>query len=203
MVWSPFSYITLHDGPLHLVFNLIGLHFIARYVEQDLGSSGFIWLCLSSSLIGGLLWLTFNMVGQLIGVSAIVMSCLSFFCLTRPNQPISFLLFFVLPIRLKPKVILWGILGLELYGFLFSELPSNGSIAHSAHLGGMLAGALMFWLRRNGRELPTFKIKFGSNDSIGTKIKKRNSRFSQANFRVDTSNYSSLQFEVDRILDKN
>ena len=35
-----------------------------------------------------------------------------------------------------------GVLGLELYGFLFGELQNSSSIAHSAHLGGMVVGLL-------------------------------------------------------------
>ena len=35
-----------------------------------------------------------------------------------------------------------GILGLEVYGFVFGELQNSSSIAHSAHLGGMMIGLL-------------------------------------------------------------
>ena len=77
-----------------------------------------------------------------LGASAFVMSCLTYLCLQKPNDPITFLLFFILPVKLKPKFLLMGILGLEVYGFVFGELQNSSSIAHSAHLGGMMIGLL-------------------------------------------------------------
>jgi membrane associated rhomboid family serine protease len=163
-LWIPFSYTLLHDGPIHLIMNLIGLFFIGRAVENDIGKSNFIWLVSISSLVGSLLWLIFNNSGQvLIGASAVVMSCLACFCLRNPNQEITLLLFFVLPCRLKPKWIIIGTLAIELYGFIFSELHGASGIAHSAHLGGMLSGAFVYLFIRSGRYFPSYVFKFSSN----------------------------------------
>ena len=35
-LWIPFSYTLLHDGPIHLIMNLIGIFFIGRAVENDI-----------------------------------------------------------------------------------------------------------------------------------------------------------------------
>jgi hypothetical protein len=180
--------------------NLIGIFFIGRAVENDIGKSNFFWLVGISSLLGALFWLLFNSNGQvLIGSSAVVMSCLACFCLRNPNQEITLLLFFVLPCRLKPKWIIIGTLGIEIYGFIFSELQGVGGIAHSAHLGGILSGAIVYLFLRSGRYFPSYVFKVSSN--FNNKAFKSN-KLKKSNFKVNLSSSMDMQAEVDRILDK-
>ena len=54
------------------------------------------------------------------------------------------LLFFICPIQLQARWILIGILAFDVFNGLVYELNDLTSIAHSAHLGGILAGWLMF-----------------------------------------------------------
>ena len=202
-LWIPFSYTLLHDGPIHLIMNLIGLFFIGRAVENDIGKSNFIWLVSISSLVGSLLWLIFNNSGQvLIGASAVVMSCLACFCLRNPNQEITLLLFFVLPCRLKPKWIIIGTLAIELYGFIFSELHGASGIAHSAHLGGMLSGAFVYLFIRSGRYFPSYVFKFSSNFKKKVFKPSKANKIKESKFKVNFSSSVDMQVEVDRILDK-
>ena len=196
-LWAFISYSTLHEGPLHLVFNLLGIHFIGRAVNRDLKSSDFIWLSVISAKLGGIFWLLLNSgSSSLIGASAVVSAYLTYFCLQRPNEPISFLLFFVLPLSLKPKVILYGVMGLEIYGLLFSELSHSGGIAHSAHLGGITAGFAYFMLLRHKFSLTT--VKFRTRASFNFKKNKNH----KPDFQVNMSTDEHIHEEVDRILDK-
>ena len=99
--------------------------------------------------------------GRLFGGS--IGSCsrsLSYFCLRKPDQPITFLLFFVLPVTLRPKIILLAVLGYEVYYFISSELIHSqiSNVAHSAHLGGMLAGAFCFYKVKRGNGFPSFRF---------------------------------------------
>jgi membrane associated rhomboid family serine protease len=196
-LWTLISYSLLHEGPLHLVFNLLGIYFIGRSVNRDVKPSDFIWLSLLSVMLGGIFWLCVNSGSlRLIGASAIVSGYLSYFCLQRPNAPISFLLFFVLPLKLKPKVILYGVIGLEIYGLIFSELSRTGGIAHSAHLGGVTAGFLFYILQKNNFSLPVFKFSTGSKFNV-----KKSSPFAP-DFQVNMSTDEHIYEEVNRILDK-
>lgn len=196
-IWILFTYGFLHDGPLHLLFNLLGIHFIGRNVEDLLSASEFKYLCVSSLILGGIFWLTFNQSStNLVGFSACVVAMLTLFCLQYPSKPISLLLFFVLPVRLKPKFILWGTLSIELYGFIFSELKGETSIAHSAHLGGALAGLICFLIITNKIPSPLrFKFKI-SKRKLNQNVANHNS-----NYSVNFSN-QDLQRKVDAILDK-
>lgn len=201
LLWTPFTYSFFHDGPFHLIFNLLGLYFIGRTVESDIGKTNFIYLLFIGSALGAFFWLTFNNSGQfLLGSSSMVMACLSIYCLKQPDNPITLLLFFVLPCKIKPRWILIGVLSIEVYGLLFNEISSSSDIAHSAHLGGLLAGALVFYFLRLGKNFPYFvfdikKSKFPISKS-GTPV------VDNSDFKINFSSASVLQKEVDRILDK-
>ncbi len=100
-----------------------------------------------------------------------------------------------------------GVLGLELFGFLFWELRgSAGGATYSSHLGGMLAGAFVYWFILSGRVFPSFVFttkkpkasSFGKKPSFFfTKTKA-----AKPSYSVDLSDHQVLQAEVDRILDK-
>lgn len=197
-VWTVVSYSFLHEGPLHLIFNILGIHFISRNVEQYLSTESYIVFSVLTVICGSILWLFFSSgVSYLIGSSAFVMGSLSFFCLKRPDTPITFLLFFVLPVTLKPKYLLIGVLGIELYGFLFSEINNISSIAHSAHLGGMIAGALMTTNFTNYIKFPTFTFKQNSKKS-----EKFHYSEYEPSYTINFNNSREIEIEVDKILDK-
>ena len=195
-VWTLLTYSFLHEGALHLLFNILGIHFISRNVEYSLTRESFIMLFLLSIFLGSVLWLSFNINGGfLIGTSAFVMGSLTRFCLMRPDNPITFLLFFVLPISLKPKHLLIGVIGLEFYGFIFSELQNISNIAHSAHLGGMLAGFILSTSLGKSLILPRFSFK-------SSKVKSAKSKTTVTDYSIDSEVTTDLENQVDKILDK-
>ena len=182
--------------------NLLGLHFISRSVEERIGPNKFrlfIAVCLIS---GSLTWLLFNFNtnSHLIGFSAVILGSLCFFCLDRPNQPITFLLFFVLPVTIKPKWLLFGVIGLEIYGLLNAELSGLGGIAHSAHFGGICAGFIYYMFVTKNISMPikfTFLPASSQNHNKSTKSLNR-----KTNYKVNFGMSSSIKNETDRILDK-
>ena len=195
-IWTLFTYSFLHEGALHLLFNILGIHFISRNLEYSLTRESFIMLFLFSIFLGSISWLSFNINGGfLIGTSAFVMASLTRFCLMRPDNPITFLLFFVLPISLKPKHLLFGVMGLELYGFIFSELQNISNIAHSAHLGGMLAGFILSTSLGKSLNLPRFSFK-------SSKVKSAKSKTTVTDYSIDSEVTTDLENQVDKILDK-
>lgn len=200
-LWMPLTYSFLHDGPFHLIMNLLGLYFVGKGVETEIGKTNFWYLSMIGSIFGCLFWFIFNSNGSfLVGSSAIVMSCLSYFCLRNPTTPITLLLFFILPCRIKPKWILIGILLLEIYGFIFNELNNSGGIAHSAHLGGLTGGAFAFMFLQSGRSFPTLIFKSKKVSSVDNHY--HPSQVKKSSYKINLSQSTSIQEEVDRILDK-
>lgn len=205
-VWTVFSYGFLHDthSLLHIFGNLLGLFFVGRFVEPALGKRSFLFLYFGGMLIGGLLYLTLHINGNIpvVGASAAVLAVVAFFCLLRPEQPITLLLFFVLPVTVKPKWLFWGLLVFSAGGVLFYELPGQSHVAHSAHLGGILAAVLFFHYVYNRR--PGSVDSSGSGISIELPEWVRRQKQSRKSFgyRVNRKSRDEVQKEVDRILDK-
>lgn len=201
-LWTIVSYGFFHDGPIHLIMNLLGLHFIGRPIEERLGSLHFKIFILVCLFAGVSFWgaCNFTSTTSLIGFSAAILGCLCFFCLERPNSPITLLLFFVLPITIKPKWLLTAVVFLEIYGFLYSEYQGFGGIAHSAHIGGLLCGCL-YYLQYNEKFKIPIKVTFRGKDNRSSTLRKNNSSV-RTNFKVNFGIPSSIKDETDRILDK-
>jgi len=148
-VWTLLSYVLLHDGPIHLLLNCLGLFFIGREIAPLLGTARFFQFYFITALVGALAWFGVHAFtgGTVIGASACVAAMFIFFACVYPEREVTFLVFFVLPVTVRPKILAWCLLAFDAVGFLFSELPGAifaSGIAHSAHLGGMLAGWLYY-----------------------------------------------------------
>ncbi|WPJ98188.1 rhomboid family intramembrane serine protease [Coraliomargarita algicola] len=205
-VWTLLSYGFMHStaGFFHIFGNMLGLFFIGRIVEPVIGRERFLGLYLAGTLLGGCvyLFLHFNEYGSVVGASAAVMAILTLFCLIYPERPITLLIFFIIPVTVKPKWVFWGSLAVSIGGILFYELPNHSHVAHSAHLGGMLAGILYF------RYIHNRSNSFFSPKNTRTTVeqpawfKRRKKTEAHISYKVNRSNRDELQKEVDRILDK-
>jgi len=146
-VWQLFSFQFLHANPMHLIFNLLTLWFFGRAVEERLGLPSFLKLYFISGAAGGLLQAGLGLLARdyfghtTYGASAGICGLISAFALIEPHAEIR--VWCVLP--LKAKHLLWIGGGIALF---FTLVPSDGGVAHAAHLGGYLAGiAYMRWDR--------------------------------------------------------
>lgn len=201
--WTPITYAFLHGNLFHILINSLVIFFIGRIIESIYGSKTFLIVYFLGVIIGGLAWLLFNLSSStvLVGASAGGFALLTFFCLSQPNQMVTLLLFFIIPVNMKPKWILWGLLGIEGFMFLAYELNPKVSteIASSAHLGGMLGGLMAFQIltREKLFSLPK-KISIEKPRWTGKIIHKSPKR----SFKVNITDRETLRKEVDVILDK-
>lgn len=208
-VWTLLSYSFLHSYPglLHILTNMLGLYFIGRVIEPILGSRPFLTLYLASGIAGALLYFSFHFDPSgpgsfLVGASAAVSGILAFFCLIKPEERITLLLFFVLPISIKPKWLLRAYAAISLFLLFTEELYGSGSLAHSAHLGGLLAGFLyyQFFYRDSPRLFGSFQEP---SIELPKWFKKQKKQGANARYSVNYSDSNAqLKMEVNRILDK-
>lgn len=209
-VWTILSYGFLHgtQGFLHILGNMLGLFFVGRMIEPVLGRERFLLLYIGSMLVGGLVYLGVHLgdAQLVVGASAAVFGIVTFFCLLRPEQPITLLLFFVLPLTIKPKWLFRISLAISVAGMLFYEFPGNSYIAHSAHLGGIIAGVLYFRFVHQTVGGGFFRRATALKPSVELpdwfKRKNRQAAVRKASYKVNRTNRDALQQEVDRILDK-
>ena len=126
-VWTLITYTLLHANILHILFNALGLFLLGRELLPLLGARRFLAVFVSAAA-GAVLWLAtgyFTGGGTLIGASGSVMALFILFACFYPEREITFLLFFVQPVTVKPKYLAWILVGIDLLGFLFSELVSH------------------------------------------------------------------------------
>jgi membrane associated rhomboid family serine protease len=165
--WRLYQLITfqfLHGGFFHLLGNMIGLFFFGRAMEGMLGSRGMLKLYLASGTIGGLFQMAlgfsfpsvFNV--PVVGASAGVFGLIAAFATHAPDDPITILLFFVIPVTFPAKVLLLVLGPLAFLGVIgpFIHVGFEPGVAHAAHLGGMLTG--IAWIRMVMSPTPPFQF---------------------------------------------
>ncbi len=195
--WGLVSYVFAHDpgNPLHLILNLLIVFMAGRVVQDDVGRRRFVWICLFSALGGALFYIVFHLGGlhaPLLGASAVAMGLMTAYCLARPEEPVTFLLFLVLPVTIKPKYLVIGLAAVEVI-FLTAEWQGLSSVASSAHLGGMAAAYLYYRKAVFGRRF--FPASRKSRAAVRRPV-------AQPRFTVNLTSRTALRSEVDRILDK-
>lgn len=153
--WTFFSYQILHGGLLHLLANSIGLFVFGPAVERRLGSRTFILYylyCGVGAAVLSLLLASVLPIAPFIGASGAVLGVALAYARFFPDAE---LLLFPLPMPIKAKwlVVLFAVLA------VFGAMGAgSGSIAHVAHLGGLLFGWLWFQMQRmaRGSDAPRF-----------------------------------------------
>lgn len=148
--WQLVTYSFLHEGVAHIFFNMFALYVFGRPLEEFWGSRRFAIYYLVCVLSAGAIELAVqNAVqagGPVIGASGGVFGLLLAFAWYFPRQRL-----LVLPVPIPMPAWLF----VTLYGALELVLGVTGAeagVAHFAHLGGMLGGALaiLYW-RMKGR----------------------------------------------------
>jgi len=144
--WQVVTYAFLHAGFMHIFFNMFALYMFGGALESEWGSRRFLVFYLASVLTAAgteLLVLTQSQVVEpVIGASGGVFGLLLGFAWFFPRQQLM-LLFPPIPMPAWLFVTLYG--GLEL---VLGVTGAQDSVAHFAHLGGMLGGALMILIWR-------------------------------------------------------
>jgi membrane associated rhomboid family serine protease len=159
MAWQWLTHGLLHDGFWHLLGNCLILWWTGAIVEREHGPRALLAILAAGTLFGALAWaltgLCGDRSGMLVGVSAGVYALMLVALLDKLEHQITLLLFFFLPVTLKVRWLLIAISLFTLLGWAFAELPGrhawpqwhaawNDSIAHSAHLGGLVLGWLAY-----------------------------------------------------------
>ncbi|MGH7669413.1 MAG: rhomboid family intramembrane serine protease [Gemmatimonadaceae bacterium] len=141
--WTIVTYMFLHGGWLHILFNMIVLFFFGPRVESRLGSKRFITLYFLSGVAGAGLSFFLAPDAAIIGASAAVFGVETAFAKYWPRELIY--IWGVIPI---PAFLLIALtVGYSLWSGMNG---STSGVADFAHLGGIGAGFLyLVWLDRH------------------------------------------------------
>jgi membrane associated rhomboid family serine protease len=134
-LWQLATYIFLHGGITHLLFNLLALWMFGGELESYWGSRKFLRYFLFCGIGAGICTVIFTPYQfiPVIGASGAIYGILLAFGWLFPNRLIYIYLLF--PIPAKYMVIIFGLIE------LFSSMEgTGGGVAHLTHLGGLLFG---------------------------------------------------------------
>jgi membrane associated rhomboid family serine protease len=189
-IWQPVTYMFLHGGLFHILFNMFALWMFGCEIERTWGTKEFVKYYFLTGIGAGLFTflLSFNSHVPTIGASGAVFGILVAFALMFPDRLIY--LYFLFPIKAKYLVIFFAVIE-----FLASFRHTSDGIGHFAHLGGMVIGYLYI---KADLKIPKF-LRF-SRYSNYLKDLSHQRRMKALNKKMEEK--QKLMERVDQILDK-
>ena len=150
-VWTLVTYMLIHEGLMHILFNMLWLYWIGSIFVEYAGGKRLVGVYLLGGLSGGLLYLIVAFLAPLyfyntflLGASAGVMAVVIATAVLLPDYTIN-LLFFG-PVRLKYVALASFILT----SVLDISQNTGGKIAH---IGGALFGVFFMLQYKNGKDM--------------------------------------------------
>lgn len=142
--WTFITYMFIHGGVLHLAANSLALFVLGPTVERRLGGPAFIvyyMYCGIGAAIFSLLLHSINLgADPFVGASGAILGVAYAFSRIAPDAQ---LMVFPIPVPIRARWLILLLAAFDVVGLFFL----NDGIAHGAHLGGLLSGALYFVLR--------------------------------------------------------
>jgi rhomboid family protein len=184
--WQFFTALFLHDGPWHLLGNMLILYLLGRDVESIIGQQQFLLLYVTGVFAGelGHLFLMPE-TSVLFAASGGIAAVLVAYATILPELELTSVISFLLPVRLKAKYLAYGAFAVAIWGV---TLGRNGTVAHSAYLGGIVAGWFYAHL-----------LGFGRASILQRALRQRRTEVDR--YRAMTAD-QFISEEVDPILDK-
>jgi len=180
--WQIFTYMFLHGGWLHIIFNMIGLWMFAGELEQLWGSKLFLRYYIFSGIGAGLFIAVMNYITYsyyhintpTIGASGALYAILLAYGMTWPDRKVIIFPLFI-PIKIKYMVLIFG--SISFFGALSAASGTAGNISHIGHLGGIISGFIYIIVRIKrpirSVENKSKKINFISSAFKKARIKKK------------------------------
>lgn len=208
--WTLVTYMFVHLGFLHILFNMLFLFWFGKLIQEYLGSAKVISLYVLGGLAGGMMYiLIYNMLGfyanrvdtsMLIGASAGVFAMVVGAATLMPNH--TFFLMFIGAVRIKYIALFYVILS-------FASITGSNAGGELAHLGGAMVGFFFIkqlnqgvdWSKSVMGVIGFFKSFFSKQSKIKVSYSRRKSKSEDRQMNKSKSPKTD-QEEIDRILDK-
>jgi len=153
------SYMFFHGDVFHLAGNMLFLWVFGDNVEDAMGHIKFLVFFLACGVFAGLFhaWLAPTSESPLIGASGAVAGVIAAYLMLHPHVRVWVLAFKAIPLRISAALALGLWILMQVVMVL---LPEAGPVAWWAHIGGLIAGAvLILFMRRPG--VPLFDKGLG------------------------------------------
>ena len=135
MIWQFVTYMFLHGGIFHILFNMLTLFMFGNDLDRRWGTRRFLNYYFVTGIGAGICsWIVAaNSLAIVIGASGAIYGLLLAYGLAYPNRIVY--LNFLLPVKVKWLVLIMGAIS-----FVSSVGGGEPGVAHIAHLGGMMVG---------------------------------------------------------------
>lgn len=137
--WTLVTYIFLHTGLIHLLFNMIVMYFFGTALERRVGNKQLLGVFFTAGILSAIGYTFLSRPifgispGSMIGASGAIYGVFAALTVLEPNLRVY--VYFV-PMRLKHALLLFAV-------FDFLMINSSDMIAHTAHLSGLFVGLYM------------------------------------------------------------
>ena len=158
-VWQLFTYMFIHGGPFHIIFNMLALWMFGAELERVWGTRYFLKFYFVTGIGAAVLTILFSLLpfgfaqqvyySVVIGASGAIFGLLLAFALYFPNRPIY--MYFLFPIPARIFVAILG--GIE----LLSSIAAPGGVANATHVGGIAVGYVFL---KSARVHPLAELKY-------------------------------------------
>ena len=212
--WGIFTYMFIHEGFWHILWNMLGLYWFGQIVQDMIGKPKILPLYIFGGIFGGLLYmLAYNIfplfsnavaVSSCIGASAGVMAIVLAAATIAPNFELGFAI--IGPVKIKWIALVYVVLDLI-------NIQGGNAGGHIAHLGGALFGFVFIKQLQSGNDFTRpfyavtdfFSNLFKKKSNLKVEYKKEYVYTSEKNTKSNTAQQketASKQEKLDAILDK-
>jgi membrane associated rhomboid family serine protease len=139
-----------HLDVFHLVGNMLFLWVFGDNVEDAMGHVRFLFFYLACGIFAGVFhaWMVPDSDLPLIGASGAVAGVIAAYLMLHPRVGVWVLAFKIIPLRISAGLVLGLWIAMQV---VMIALADAGPVAWWAHIGGLIAGAvLIVFLRRPG-----------------------------------------------------
>ena len=172
-VWQLATYMFVHAGIFHILFNMLALWMFGTELEHIWGSRYFLKFYFVTGIGAAVLTVLFSLLpfdfarqlygAAIIGASGAIYGLLLAYGLYFPDRPIY--MYFVFPIPAKVFVLIMGAIA-----FFASMSESGGGIANATHLGGLAVGYLFL---KSAQVHPMAELRYRYNKWKLNRVRKK------------------------------
>jgi membrane associated rhomboid family serine protease len=158
-LWQVVTYMFLHGGLFHILFNMLALWMFGTELERLWGTRYFLKFYFVTGIGAAVLTVLFSLLpfgfarelyrDNIIGASGAIYGLLLAYGMYFPNRPIY--MYLVFPIPARYFVMIMGALA------FYSSLAGGSGVANATHLGGLLVAYVFL---KSGRIDPISELKY-------------------------------------------
>ncbi len=207
--WSLLTYMFLHQGFIHLLFNILTLYWMGKIFLEYASQHALVGLYVLGGILGGLFYMlginifplfaNSGITFHLLGASASVMAVTVATAVFSPDRPIRLML--IGEVKLK-----WMALAFVVISLL--QMSAENAGGQMAHVGGAVAGFIFAkrymagkditeWINKIIHKTVNFFHQFGGQPKMRATYNKRTESDHDYNYRKRQEND-----KIDKILDK-